>query len=132
MITGQGSYAVILLVLLLGSLKIAKFSGVSAHSNFSSFFQLCTYTTFEYLVRILFHVTVYVNVTILRKYSGNVRACTSSRYQAVSLLPRGLGTRLMCYTLLSSSPLPPPPPPSSSRVTSCMAGVPQTVLAMWL
>ena len=39
-------------------------------------------------------MTVYVNVTILRKYSGNVRACASSRYQAVSLLPRGLGTRL--------------------------------------
>ena len=38
MITGQGGYAVILLVLLLGSLKIAKFSGVSAHCNFSSFF----------------------------------------------------------------------------------------------
>ena len=69
-LTGQGSYAVILLVLLLGSLKIAKFSGVSVHCNFSSFFfQLCTYTTFEYLVRILFHVTVYVNVTILRKGS---------------------------------------------------------------
>ena len=34
---GQGSYAVILLVLLLGSLKIAKFSGVSVHCNFSSF-----------------------------------------------------------------------------------------------
>ena len=90
-LTGQGSYAVILLVLLLGSLKIAKFSGVSVHFNFSSFLQLCTYTTFEYLVRILFHVIVYVNVTILRKYSGNVRGCASSRYQAVSLLPRGLG-----------------------------------------
>ena len=63
--------------------------------TFPAFFQLCTYTTFEYLVRILFHVTVYVNVTILRKYSGNVRACASSRYQAVSLLPRGLGTRLV-------------------------------------
>ena len=37
-LTGQGSYAVILLVLLLGSLKIAKFSGVSVHCNFSSFF----------------------------------------------------------------------------------------------
>ena len=94
-LTGQGNYAVILLVLLLGSLKIAKFRGVSVHCNFSNFFQLCTYTTFEYLVRILFHVTVYVNVTILRKYSGNVRACASSRYQAVSLLPRGLGTRLL-------------------------------------
>ena len=37
-LTGQGSYAVILLVLLLGSLKIAKFSGVSVHCNISSFF----------------------------------------------------------------------------------------------
>ena len=98
-LTGQGSYAVILLVLLLGSLKIAKFSGVSVHCNFPAFFQLCTYTTFEYLVRILFHLTVYVNVTILRKYSGNVRACASSRYQAISLLPRGLDTRLNRYPL---------------------------------
>ena len=39
-------------------------------------------------------MTIYVNVTILRKYSGNGRACASSWYQAISFLPRGLGTRL--------------------------------------
>ena len=39
--------------------------------------------------------TIFVNVTILRKYSGNGRACASSRYQAVFLLPHGLGTRLL-------------------------------------
>ena len=38
--------------------------------------------------------TIYVNITILRKYSENGRASASNRYQAVSLLPRGLGTRL--------------------------------------
>ena len=35
-----------------------------------------------------------VNLTILRNYSGTGRACASSRYRAVFLLPRGLGTRL--------------------------------------
>ena len=44
--------------------------------------------------------TIYVNVTILRNYSGNGRACASSRHQTVFLLPHGLGTRLPC---LSSS-----------------------------
>ena len=38
--------------------------------------------------------TIYVNITILRKYSGNGRACASSRYQAVFFLPHGLGTGL--------------------------------------
>ena len=38
---------------ILGSLTIAKFNGVSVHCFF---FQLCTYTTFEYLVCILLYV----------------------------------------------------------------------------
>ena len=93
-LTKWGSYAVILLVSPLGSLTIAKFNGVRVHRFVVAVFQLCTYTTFENLVCILLHVTVYVNVTILWKYSGNVRTCASSRYQAVSLLLRSLGTRL--------------------------------------
>ena len=55
-VTGGGSYAVILLVSSLGSLTIAKFNGVSVHCFVVALFQLCTYTTFEYLVRILLHV----------------------------------------------------------------------------
>ena len=38
-----------------------------------------------------------VNLTILRNYSGTGRACASSQYQAVFLLPSGLGTRLSMY-----------------------------------
>ena len=49
-------HAVILLVSLLGSLRIIKFNGMSVHCFVVALFQLCTYTTFEYLVRILFHV----------------------------------------------------------------------------
>ena len=56
MLTGWGSYAVILLVLPLESLTIAKFNGVSVHCFVVAFFQICTYTTFEYLVHILLHV----------------------------------------------------------------------------
>ena len=54
--TGWGSYAVILLVSPLVSLTIAKFNGVSVHCFVVAHFQLCTYTTFEYLVHILLHV----------------------------------------------------------------------------
>ena len=36
-----------------------------------------------------------INLTILRKYTGNGGACVSSGYQASSLLTRGLGTRLV-------------------------------------
>ena len=43
--TGRGSYAIILLVLPLGSLTIAKFKGVSVHCFVVALFQLCTYTT---------------------------------------------------------------------------------------
>ena len=94
-LTGRGSYAVILLVSPLESLTIAKFNSVSVHCFVvRSFFLLCTYTTFEYLAVYYFTWTAYVNVTILWKYSGNVRTCASSRYQAVSLLTHGLGTRL--------------------------------------
>ena len=49
-----GSYAVILLVSPLVSLTIAKFNGLSVHCSVVA--QLYTYTTFEYLVRILLHV----------------------------------------------------------------------------
>ena len=55
-LTGRGSYAVILLVLPLESLTIAKFNGVSVYCFVVALFQLCTYTTFEYLVHILLHV----------------------------------------------------------------------------
>ena len=90
-LTGRGSYTVILLVAPLGSLTIAKFNGVSVHCFVVALFQLCTYTTFEYL---LLHVDCLSKRYNFTEYSGNVHACASSRYQAVPLLPRGLGTRL--------------------------------------
>ena len=80
-IQGGGSYAVILLVSPLGSLTIANFYGLSVHCC-SSFFR-----AFFSFVRILlsnilslYYCTwiIYVNTTILRKYSGNGRACASS------------------------------------------------------
>ena len=49
-------HAFILLVSLLGSLTIAKFNGMSVHCFVVALFQLCTYTTFKYLVRILMRV----------------------------------------------------------------------------
>ena len=51
-----GSYAVVLLVSPLMSLKIAKFIRLCEHCFVIALFQLCTYTTFEYPVRIFFHV----------------------------------------------------------------------------
>ena len=45
-----------LLVSPLGSLRIAKFNDLSVHCFVEALFQLYTYTTFEYLVRILMHV----------------------------------------------------------------------------
>ena len=42
--------------------------------------------TSNYLVRILFHMTNYVNITISQKYSGNGCTSASSQYQAISLL----------------------------------------------
>ena len=54
---GQGSYAVILLVSPLVSLTIAKFNGLSERCLFFvALFSAFTYTTFEYLVRILLHM----------------------------------------------------------------------------
>ena len=53
---GWGSYAVILLVSSLGSVTIAKFNGLNVHCLLWLIFKLCTYATFEYLVRILLHV----------------------------------------------------------------------------
>ena len=90
-VQGGGSYTVMLLVSPLGSLTIANFYGLSVHYFVVAYFQLCMYTTFEYLVRILLHMD---NLRKCYNYSGNGRACTSSRYQAISLLPSGLGTRL--------------------------------------
>ena len=55
---GGGSYAVILLVSRFGSLTIPKFNSVSVHCFVVALFQLCMYTTFEYLVRILLHVNL--------------------------------------------------------------------------
>ena len=55
-LTGQRSYAVILLVSPLGSLTIAEFNGVSVHCFVAALFRLCTYATSEYLARILLHV----------------------------------------------------------------------------
>ena len=52
------------------------------------------YTTFEYPVRILFHVEEQRKPYNFTNYSGIGRTCASSRYRAVFLLPRGLGTRL--------------------------------------
>ena len=50
--TGWDSCAVISL----GSLTIAKFNGVSMHCFVVALFQLCMYTTLEYIVSILLHV----------------------------------------------------------------------------
>ena len=90
-----------LLVLPFGSLAIAKFNGLSVHCFIVAHFTVLY--VYEYLVRILLHVTIYVNVTILRKYSGNGHACASSRYQTVSLPPRDLGTRLDLSMLKSKN-----------------------------
>ena len=92
---GWGSYAVILLVSSLGSLTIAKFNGLNVHcfvvAHFSDFVRILL----SDILSIYYCMwTIYVNVTILRKYSGNGHACASSRYQAVFLLPHSLGTRL--------------------------------------
>lgn len=94
-VTGQGSYAVILLVPLLGSLTIAKFNSMSVHCFVVALFQLCTYILLSNILSIYYCTwTVYVKVTILRKYNRNIRTYVSSRYQAVFFLPHGLGTRL--------------------------------------
>ena len=61
----EGKLSAIVLV----SLTIAKFISLSDCS-----FVACTYATFEYLIRMLFHVDKLINITILRKYSGNDRA----------------------------------------------------------
>ena len=82
--TGRDSYAVILLVSPLGSLTFCC----------SSFFSCVCILLSKILPVYCCTWTIYINVTILRKYSRNWHACTSSRYQAVFLLPRGLGTRL--------------------------------------
>ena len=99
---GWGSYAVILLVSSLGSLTIAKFNGLNVHCC-SSFFSLVRILLSNILSVYYCTWTIYVNVTILRKHSGNGRACASSRYQAVFLLPHGLGTRLTERSLRKSS-----------------------------
>ena len=91
---GWGSYAVIFLVSSLGSLTITKFNGLTVHCC-SSFFSFVRILPSNILSVYYCTWTIYVNVTILRKYSGNGRACASSRYQAVFLLPHGLGTRLL-------------------------------------
>ena len=95
--TGWGSYTVIMLVSPLGSLTIAKFNDVSVHCFVVALFSaLYVYYILLYILSVYYCTwTIYVNVTILRKYSGNTHACTTSRYQAVFLLPRGLGTRLI-------------------------------------
>ena len=62
----------------------------------AAIFQLCSYTTSEYLVRILFHVDELRKCyNFTKKYSGNTRTCTNSQYQIISLLTQGLGTRLV-------------------------------------
>ena len=91
--TGRGSYAVILLVSPLGSLTIAKFNGMSVHC-FVVHVALFSVYYFQILFLDYCTWTIYVSVTILRKYSGDGCACASSRYQAIFLLPRGLGMKL--------------------------------------
>ena len=95
-VQGGGCYIVILLVSPLGPLTIAKFNGLSVHcfvvANFSA---LYVYYFWIFLSVYYCTWTIYVNVTILRKYNENGRTCASSRYQAVSLLPCGLGMRLV-------------------------------------
>ena len=92
-----GSYAVILLVSPLVSFTIAKFNGLSVHCSVVAHFSALYVYYFRISCPCIYYCTwtIYVNVTILLKYSGNGRACASSWYQAVSLLPRGLGMRLM-------------------------------------
>ena len=95
--TAGGSYAVILLLLPLVSLTIAKFNGLSVYcsvvAHFSALYVYYFRISCPYIIACMW--TIYVNVTILRKYSGNGHVCTSSQNQAVSLLPCGLGMRLM-------------------------------------
>ena len=73
------SYAIILLVSLLGSLTIAKFNDLSVHCFVVALF----FFSFVHILlsKILFVYyctwTIYVNVTILRKYSGNGHVCAS-------------------------------------------------------
>ena len=119
-LTGQGSYAIVLLVSPLGSLTIAKCNGVSVYcsvvAHFSALYVYYYRKSCPYIIardslhkRYNFchfhqnHATKEVSrgrcvrswkQQILRKYSGNVCACASSRYQAVSLLLCSLGTRL--------------------------------------
>jgi len=94
--TGLGSYVVVLLVLPLVSFMIAKFTGMSEHC-----FVIAIQFSFMHIllsnILSVYYSTLasYVNITILRKYSGNRCACTSNQYRAASLLPRSLGTRLL-------------------------------------
>ena len=79
--TGRGNYAIFLLVSPFASLMIAKFSFVHILLNILSVYP-STWTS-------------YINVTILQSYRGIGHAHVTSRYQAVFLLPSGLGTRLV-------------------------------------
>ena len=77
--TGWDSYTVILLVSPLGSLTIAKFNGVSVCCSVVALFS----ALYVYYFRIscpyiICMWTIYINITILRKYSGNGHACASS------------------------------------------------------
>ena len=92
-VQGGGSYNVILLVSPLVSLTIAKFIGLSVHCS------VVAHKFFSFIRILLSNIlSVYyctwIIYVILRKYSGNGRACASSRYQAVPLLPRSLSMRL--------------------------------------
>ena len=78
--SGWGSYVVILLVLPLGALAIVKFNGVSVHFCSSSY--SFARTLLLNILSVYYCTwTIDINVTILQKYSGNDRACASSRYR---------------------------------------------------
>ena len=81
--TGRGSYAVILLVLPLGSLTIAKYNGLSVLCFVVAYFSaLYMCTTFEYLVRILLHVD-----NLRKRYYFTEIAETTVHAQAVDTRP---------------------------------------------
>ena len=62
--TGRGSYAIIFLVLPLGSLMIAKFNGMSVHSFVVALFS-ALYVHYILSNTLSVNWTIYVNITIL-------------------------------------------------------------------
>ena len=97
--TGRGSYALAILVSPLVSVMIAKLTNLSDHCFVIALYFSCMRILLLNMFSVYYSTwTSYVNVTILRKYSGNghkqlIPGC---------FLPCGLGTRLV-VTHISAS-----------------------------